>query len=440
MSQPVVTKRLKAAIVSVEMGYGHLRPAQTLSDFLETPIWRADHAPFATAKEELIWSSVRQMHEALSKVTQLPGRLGETMHGLMNLVTRIDPLHSDRDFSTPTAGVLALDALIKQGVGSNLVRKLRENGAPLLTTYYATAIIGDRAGLDRVYCVVTDSDINRVWAPVNAASTHIFYFAPSHRVFNRLRAYGVPENRIGISGFPLPVELLGDEQAQIARQTLAGRLVRLDPSESFTREHYNDIGKVVGALPSEQRGQPPLLTFAVGGAGAQHYLSDQFLSSLREPIIRGRLRLVLVAGTRRDVNLRFEKQIDRYGLRTALGYRLRILFEPDFVTYYRKFNQLLAETDILWTKPSELSFYAALGIPLILATPLGIHEMYNRRWLIERGAALDQRPPALAVDWLFEWLNEGVLANAAWAGFNRLPKTGTYQIAKKIEADSGYSQ
>jgi hypothetical protein len=440
MSQPLVRKIAKAAIVSVEMGYGHLRPAQTLSDFLEAPIWRADHAPLATAKEELIWSSVRQVHEALSKVTHLPGRLGETMHGLMNLVTRIDPLHSDRDFSKPTAGVLTLDALINQGVGRNLVQKLRENGTPLLTTYYATAIIGDKAGLDRVYCVVTDSDINRVWAPVNAASTRIFYFAPSHRVVNRLHAYGVPEGQIRMTGFPLPTELVGDAQAATARQNLAGRLVRLDPGESFIREHHDDIGKIVGSLPSDQRGQPPLLTFAVGGAGAQHYLSDQFLSSLREPIRSGRLRIALVAGTRRDVNLRFEKQIDHYRLGSALGYQLRVLFEPDFVSYYRKFNQLLAETDILWTKPSELSFYAALGIPLILATPLGTHEMYNRRWLIERGAALDQRPPALAADWLLEWLNEGVLANAAWAGFSRLPRSGTYQIAEKINSDSSCSR
>lgn len=421
------------------MGYGHLRPAQTLSDYLEAPIWRADRPPLATAKEELIWSSVRQVHEGLSKVTNLPGRLGETMHGLMNLVTRIDPLHSDRDFSKPTTGVLALDALINKGVGRNLVHKLRKSGTPLLTTYYATAIIGDKAGLDRVYCVVTDSDINRVWAPINAASTRIFYFAPSHRVVNRLRAYGVPESRIAMTGFPLPVELLGDEHSTVARQNLARRLVRLDPGESFTREQRDDIGKVVGSLSSDQRGQPPLLTFAVGGAGAQHYLSDQFLSSLREPIQQGRLRLALVAGTRRDVKHRFEKQIDRYGLGSALGYQLHILFEPDFVSYYRKFNQLLAETDILWTKPSELSFYAALGIPLILATPLGTHEMYNRRWLIERGAALDQRPPALAADWLREWLNEGVLANAAWAGFSRLPRSGTYQIAEKLDADCGGS-
>ena len=34
---------------------------------------------------------------------------------------------------------------------------------------------------------------------------------------------------------------------------------------------------------------------------------------------------------------------------------------------------MLRETDVLWTKPSELCFYPALGIPLIMSAPLGAH-------------------------------------------------------------------
>ena len=37
--------------------------------------------------------------------------------------------------------------------------------------------------------------------------------------------------------------------------------------------------------------------------------------------------------------------------------------------YFAAFNALLAETDILYTKPSELSFFAALEIPLGCAPP-----------------------------------------------------------------------
>jgi hypothetical protein len=426
----------KAAIVAVEMGYGHLRPAQTLSDYLEVPIWRADLSPFATASEELIWARIRHINELLCQATHLPGWLGKSTRGLMDSVMRIEPIHGSRDLSRPTVGAVALASLIERGFGRSMVDRIRSTGLPLLTTYYATSIMGQMAGLDRVYCVVTDADINRVWVPRNVSFANVYYFVPSQRVVDRLRAYGVPESQIGLTGFPLPADLLGDRQASIARPHLGRRLVRLDPNERFIRGHHSEISKVLGGLPSNERGQPPLLTFAVGGAGAQQHLSDRFLSSLQTLIRKGLLRVALVAGTRHDVRLRFEKQIDRHGLRNALGVQLQILVEPDFLTYYRRFNQLLAETDILWTKPSELVFYAALGIPFILSEPLGPHEMYNRTWLIEGGGAMDQRCPSSAEDWLTEWLNEGVLAKLAWASFVNLPKLGTCQIAEKIAADS----
>ena len=39
----------------------------------------------------------------------------------------------------------------------------------------------------------------------------------------------------------------------------------------------------------------------------------------------------------------------------------------DFDAYWHAFNGTLADVDVIWTKPSEMVFYAGLGIPLILA-------------------------------------------------------------------------
>jgi hypothetical protein len=64
----------------------------------------------------------------------------------------------------------------------------------------------------------------------------------------------------------------------------------------------------------------------------------------------------------------------------------------------------------------------------VLPPPVGIHEVYNRRWAIEHGVGLKQREPDQAGYWIREWLSEGVLAAAAWIGFLRLPKFGLYQI------------
>jgi hypothetical protein len=74
-----------------------------------------------------------------------------------------------------------LDSMVARGLGRGLVRYLVDSGSPLLTTFYAPAVIANRAGFDRVYCVVTDADINRVWVPMVPQTSRVHYFAPSTR-------------------------------------------------------------------------------------------------------------------------------------------------------------------------------------------------------------------------------------------------------------------
>ena len=135
----------------------------------------------------------------------------------------------------------------------------------------------------------------------------------------------------------------------------------------------------------------------------------------------------------------YDDAIHGAGLDGHLGGALEILRAPDFASYYSQFNGLLARTDALWTKPSELTFYAALGLPIISAPPVGVHERYNRRWAREGGAALKQRDPRFAAEWFSDWLDDGLLASAAWAGYMRLPKFGTYRILEAVAASSGSS-
>ncbi len=87
---------------------------------------------------------------------------------------------------------------------------------------------------------------------------------------------------------------------------------------------------------------------------------------------------------------------------------------------------------MLWSKPSELTFFAALGLPLVFSRPIGEHESYNRRWAIEAGAGLRQRDTAFAAEWLEDWLLDGTLAGAAWNGFLRLPSRGLYHILDEV--------
>ena len=335
----------------------------------------------------------------------------------------------------------SLERKLDRGVGRGLVEHLRSTGAPLLTTFFAPALIADRAArrdggsAAPIYCVVTDVDISRAWVPADPAATTVRYLVPSRRALRRLRAYGVPRANLEMTGFPLPGELLGGPELAALRANLAARLVRLDPKQAFREQFRDEIDHFLGELPADEERRPPLVVFAVGGAGAQAELARRVIAGLAPRIEEGIARLCLVAGVRRELAAEFARWVARAGLERHLGGAVEILYEETPEAYFRRFNRLLAGADVLWTKPSELSFFAALGLPLVLSWPLGVHERYNRRWALEHGAALKQREPRYVGSWIAERLGDGTLAGMAWSGFLRLPKFGLYQILETLERD-----
>jgi hypothetical protein len=420
-------------IVSLEMGYGHLRAAHSLAAALGTKVWLADDAMIADEFEQKLWQWVRRAHRLLSRPAPWTF-LERPANAVMDLVTMIPSLHDAPDQSAPDFSAIALNRLIHLGLGKGLVRRLRESQMPLITTFYAPAIVANEAKTGPIYCVVTDADVHRVWVPLDAEHSNIHYFAPSPRVVRRLRAYGVREDHISLTGFPLPLQVPQNVQggdsplvSQVAR-----RIVRLDPESTFCALHGPMLERMLGKLPNEQRGAPVEIVFAVGGAGAQVGLSDVFLPHLRDHVLRDRLRVHLVAGTRAEIAQRFTQQLRRARLSSRIGSGVSILYAADFATYYREFNRLLAQADVLWTKPSELSFYAGLGIPLVLSHPVGAHERFNRRWLREHGAGLKQRRLEHLPGWFDEWLTDGILAEAAWSAYTRIPRNGTEQILQRL--------
>jgi hypothetical protein len=433
MTTPSAPPGVLPLIVAADMGYGHLRAATPLAEAFGTVVSQVDRPPIVAPSEEKLWRRVRAGYEAVSRLSQVP-LVGAPLRLLLDGITDIPHLHPYRDLSAPTRGVHTLDGLVRRSLGQGMMARLEATRAPLLTTFYSPAIVADRAGYDRIFCVVTDTDLNRIWAPVRPEVTRIQYLVPTRRAARRLQAYGVPEARITFTGFPLPHELVGGPGLPALKRNLAARLVRLDPAGELRRELPEELAHFLGPLPAEEAGRPPLVTFAVGGAGAQAAMARDFLPGFRRPLEEGRLRLALVAGVRPEVEARFREAIHEAGLEGLLGQGLELLRAPSFDEYYRAFNALLARTDVLWTKPSELTFYAALGLPIVCAPPVGVHERYNRRWLHESGAGLRQRDPRVAAEWLADWLGDGLLASAAWAGYLRLPKFGTYRIVEAVTA------
>jgi hypothetical protein len=417
-------------VVAVEMGFGHLRAADAVARALGRPLLHADRAPLAAEEERGLWERTRRNYERLSRLSTVPVA-GRPFRALLDSITRIPELHPTRDLSAPTFSTRLLERLVARGLGRGLLAALEREQAPLFTSFFATALAADRLSAAPVDCLVTDTDLARAWVPRDPTRSRIRYFAPSERAARRLVAYGVPAARVLLTGFPLPEELLGGPELVVARRHLARRLARLDRRGRFREAHADDVTRRLGAAAAADGAGAPLLVFAVGGAGAQASLARRFLPSLRPHIDAGRLRLALLAGTRPAVARAFEELVARHDLGGAGG--VRVVSAPDVDGYFRACNALLAEADVLWTKPSEMTFFAALGLPLVLSPPVGAQEAYNRRWAVEQGAALAQRDPRAAGDWLAEWLDDGTLAGAAWNGFTRLPKLGLYRILQAFE-------
>lgn len=411
-------------VTALDMGYGHLRAAASVASACGAEVVEADRPPFASDSETALWGRARRWYEALSRGADAwyaPGA-----RALLDLVTGIPAPGSQRDDSAPNLAARQLDRLVRAGMGARLAARLRETGEPLVATFYAHAVAAETHGAERVHLVVTDSDINRVWAPADARRSRIVFFAPAETAAARLVSYGVARERICVTGFPLPPELVGDDDA-IARESLAARIARLDPSGAFRAARRDELTRALGDVPAG-RADPPTVVFAVGGAGAQSGVARILLSAWHRHLANDQLRLVLVAGTRRRVAERFERWLREAGV----GPSARLLFEPDFRSYYRSFNETLASADVLWTKPSELTFYAALGLPLVLARPLGVHERRNRDLALTLGAGVNGRASRETALRLPSLLADGTLAAAAWSGFSRMPRDGARRIAEEL--------
>ena len=169
--------------------------------------------------------------------------------------------------------------------------------------------------------------------------------------------------------------------------------------------------------PEEPSRRKLTVTFAVGGAGAQRNLARDILVSLRERLNKEEMNLNLVAGSRADVYSYFKKMIIDARLVKQFGKNLNIIYAKHKNDYFKDFNEALRTTDVLWTKPSEMVFYSALGLPIIMAPSVGSQEDYNRTWLKTVSAGISQQDPKYTSEWLFDWVKSGWLAEAAMSGF-----------------------
>jgi hypothetical protein len=431
----------KAWVVTVLMGLGHLRAAYPLRDLTHEGLIIYGSRRTTLLPEYRLWRRLRRLYYASSRAGALP-LIGKAMVNIMLALQRITPYYPKADQSKPNLAVRYLDRLVrKRGLCRGLREKIATAPYPVIHTFYATAIALDALEEPESescrdhYLLICDADFNRVWVPEEPRKSRIMYLAPCTQVRRRLLAYGVPDESILMTGFPLPKENVGSETGlEILKEDLFARLLRLDPSRKFFSYHQKSVLNWLGreSVPASQQRHFNVM-FAIGGAGSQAEMVRKILRSLKDRVRTGDIQLTLSCGIQKRVFEQVLKYINEADLRGELNGSIHLIYDQDVYRYLERFNARLGRIDVLWTKPSELAFYCGLGLPILMSDPIGSHEELNKRWLMEIHAGISPPGPVEACgEWLFDLRENGRLAEAAWDGFLKARKLGTYKIERLI--------
>ncbi|GAI08716.1 unnamed protein product, partial [marine sediment metagenome] len=308
-------------------------------------------------KDRTIWKTTRRFYEFISRFRRTP-LIGKAFFSIYDQLQKILSFYPKRDLSKSNFTLNQIFSLIKKGWGKHLIEKLKQKPLPLISTFFTPAFMAEFFGYpEEIFCVVCDADIARTWAPLKPAQSKIKYFAPTTRVVERLKLYGVKSENIFLTGYPLPKENIGTGPPagglEILKEDLRYRLFNLDPQKRYFEKYKILIAESLGKLP-EKANHPLTIMFSVGGAGAQKEIGIKIVKSLAKKIKTKEIKVILVAGVREKVREYFEKKIKNLGLEGNKN--IEILYAQRIEDYFKEFNQRLRKTDILWTKPSELSF------------------------------------------------------------------------------------
>jgi len=236
---------MNAWVVTVDMGLGHQRATDPFSSIAEEGIITLGSSATTEINEAKLWNKVRRAYECISRVKSVP-LVGDPLFSLMNTLLSIPPYYPIRDLSKPTFQVNLLNSLVDQGLCRSMLKKIAGKPLPLITSYPAPAIAADKAGHSPVYCIVCDAEISRAWVSINPNESGIHYLVPCERTVLRLKSYGVPEDKIHLTGFPFPLKVLGNRDLDILKNDLIRRLYHLDPNYRFHSLHNRNLVHFLG--------------------------------------------------------------------------------------------------------------------------------------------------------------------------------------------------
>jgi len=416
-------------VVAADMGYGHQRTAYPLRDIaFGGKVICANSYQGIPIKDKRFWQETRAAYEFISRFKRIPV-LGDMIFSILDRFQKILNYYPKRDLSRPDISLKEIFKFIRKGWGKDLIERFKKNPLPIVSTFFTPAFMAEEFKYPgQVYCTICDADVNRSWVALDPKKSKIKYFAPCTWVRDRLKLYGVNPEHIILTGYPLPKENIGKNK-EIIKEDMRHRLVNLDPNKKYRKLYSPLIKGLLGKLP-EKSNHPLTIMFSIGGAGAQKEIPLNAINSLKDKIKDKKLRFIIAVGVREELRKYFAENIK--GLK--LDGWVHVLSAITTDEYFKIFNEALRETDVLWTKPSEISFYAGLGLPIIIAPTIGSQEDFNKKWLLHVSAGIAQENPKYADQWFYDLLNAGDLAESAMQGFIEIEKMGVYNIEKILKS------
>ncbi len=191
-----------------------------------------------------------------------------------------------------------------------------------------------------VWVQVTDFDLHRMWVHEGMAG----YFVANDEVAFRLQTQGISSNKVHVTGIPI--------------------------MPAFAKEHSREICSVAFGL------DPKKVTFLLMSGGSGIGKLDDVAKQLM--CIDHDFQLIVVAGKNAEALSALQSLQIQYSHR---------LFPHGFTD---QVEQLMACSDLVISKPGGLTTAEclAMGLPMVVCTPIPGQEERNANFLLERGAAL----------------------------------------------------
>ena len=320
------------AILSVSAGAGHVRAAQALEAAAEAD--PDDVEAVHLDVMELVPKLFKKLYvDAYLHISDRHPTLWGYLYG-----------HTDRNREDPT--LASLRRAFQRLNTRKLSRRLREidPDAVICTHFLPAELLSRRIRKGKfnrpVWVQVTDFDIHRFWIHKHM----IGYFAGNEEVAWRMADRGIPADSVHVTGIPVMPAF----SAKLSREKCAREL---------------------GARPDRLT----ILMMSGGqGLGSVRELAERLLT------IEGDFQLFVLAG-------RNEKLLA--GLQALATQHAGRLFPMGFTNTVER---VMAASDLAVTKPGGLtsSECLAMGLPMIIVSPIPGQEERNADYLLEGGAAL----------------------------------------------------